>query len=155
MPWQQMSKKIEIVYFVNVHPKTFHLTSYSQNIFFDLCQLYWKNYLNLQILLRNKWGFLICIHTLPLNFLFSDWLFCKYAECIENVHCTLRTAPSLHKVLLVHDRACECHIDLPIFFHRVKLLIFFMFSGILKPFYLSFFMNMSKWFCFSVVYELS
>ena len=27
------------------------------------------------------------IHTLQLNFLFSDWLFNKYAECFENVHC--------------------------------------------------------------------
>ena len=35
------------------------------------------------------------IHTLQLNFLFSDWLFRKYAECIENVHCTARTAPRL------------------------------------------------------------
>ena len=35
------------------------------------------------------------IHTLQLNFLFSDWLFSKYAECIENVHCTLLTAPKL------------------------------------------------------------
>ena len=24
------------------------------------------------------------IHTLPLNFLFSDWLVSKYTECIEN-----------------------------------------------------------------------
>ena len=31
-------------------------------------------------------------HTLQLNFLLSDWLFSKYAECIENVHCTPRTA---------------------------------------------------------------
>ena len=29
------------------------------------------------------------IHTLQLNFLFSDWLFSKYAECIKNVHCSL------------------------------------------------------------------
>ena len=35
------------------------------------------------------------IHTLQLNFLLSDWLFSKYAECIENVHCTPRTAPRL------------------------------------------------------------
>ena len=40
------------------------------------------------------------------------------------------------------------------FFHWVKLLVFFMFSGILKPFYLLFFTNMSKLFCISVVYEL-
>ena len=38
---------------------------------------------------------LIKIHTLQLNFLSSDWLFSKYAECIENVHCTPRTAPRL------------------------------------------------------------
>ena len=35
------------------------------------------------------------IHTLQLNFLFSDWLFTKYAQCIENVHWTPRTAPRL------------------------------------------------------------
>ena len=32
------------------------------------------------------------IHTRQLNFLFSDWLFSKYAERMENVHCTPRTA---------------------------------------------------------------
>ena len=47
----------------------------------------------------------VVIHTLLLIFLFSDWFFSKYAECIENVHCTLRTAPRLHEVLLVRDRA--------------------------------------------------
>ena len=31
-------KKIKFVYFVYVHPKAFHLTSYKQNLFFDLCQ---------------------------------------------------------------------------------------------------------------------
>ena len=35
----------------------------------------------------------IIIHTLQLNFLFSDWFFSKYAECIEYVQCTLHTAP--------------------------------------------------------------
>ena len=35
-------KKIKFVYFVYVHPKAFHLTSYKQNLFCDLCQLYWK-----------------------------------------------------------------------------------------------------------------
>ena len=75
------------------------------------------------------------IHILQLNFLFFDWLFCKYAECIENVHFTPRTAPRLRKVLLVRDRARERHIDWSTFFHWVKLLIFFMFSDILKPFY--------------------
>ena len=33
-------KKIKLVYFDYVHPKAFHLTSYKQNLFFDLCQLY-------------------------------------------------------------------------------------------------------------------
>ena len=55
------------------------------------------------------------IHTRQLNFLFSDWLFSKYAECIENVHCTPRTAPRLRlglcEVLLVRDLAREHHID--------------------------------------------
>ena len=54
---------------------------------------------------------LILIHTLQLNFLFSDWLLSKYAECVENVHCTPRTAPRLCKVLLVRDRTRERHID--------------------------------------------
>ena len=35
-------KKVKFVYFDYVHPKAFHLTSYKQNLFFDLCQLYWK-----------------------------------------------------------------------------------------------------------------
>ena len=35
------------------------------------------------------------IHTLQLNFLFSNWLCSKYTECIENVHFTPRTAPRL------------------------------------------------------------
>ena len=54
---------------------------------------------------------LINIHTLQLNVLFSDRLFSKYAECIENVHCTPRTARRLREVLLVCDRTCERHID--------------------------------------------
>ena len=41
-----------------------------------------------------KWDKVYCclifIHTLPLNFLFCDWFFSKYAEWIENVHCTPR-----------------------------------------------------------------
>ena len=51
------------------------------------------------------------IHTPQLNFLLSDWLFSKYAECIENVHCTPRTAPRLREVLLVRDLARKCHVD--------------------------------------------
>ena len=97
------------------------------------------------------------IHTLQLNFLFSDWLFSKYAECIENVHCTLRTAPRLRPDCAKCSWcviARKCSHRLIHFFHWVKLLIFFLFSGILKPFYLQFFTNMSKWFCFSVMYEL-
>ena len=35
-------KKVKFIYFVYVHPKAFHLTTYKQNLFFDLCQLYWK-----------------------------------------------------------------------------------------------------------------
>ena len=54
---------------------------------------------------------LILIHTPQLNFLFSDWLFSKYAECVENAHCTPHTAPRLHKVLSVYDRARERPID--------------------------------------------
>ena len=46
-------------------------------------------------------GPLFDIHTLQLNFLLSDWLFSKYAECIENAHCTPRTASRLREVLLV------------------------------------------------------
>ena len=56
---------------------------------------------------------MIGIYTLQLNFLFCDWLFSKYIECIENVHCTLCTAPRLREVLLVRDRVC--HIDWSIF----------------------------------------
>ena len=48
-------------------------------------------------------GALWDIHTLQLNFLFPDWLFSKYAESIENVHCIQRTAPRPRKVLLVRD----------------------------------------------------
>ena len=61
-------------------------------------------------------GALKLIHTLQLDFLFSDWLFSKYAECIENVYCTPQTAPRLHEVLLVCDPACERHIHWSIFF---------------------------------------
>ena len=69
------------------------------------------------------------IHTLQLNFLFSDdWFFSKYTECIENVHCTKRTAPRQRMVFLI-ARVIITLTD-P-FFHWVKL-IFFMFSGILK-----------------------
>ena len=53
----------------------------------------------------------IKVHTLQLNFFFYDWLFSKYAEYIENVHCTLRTAPRLRKMLLVRDHACEHHMN--------------------------------------------
>ena len=51
------------------------------------------------------------IHTLLLDFLFSDWLVIKYAECIENVKCIPGTAPRMHIVLLVPSRASERHID--------------------------------------------
>ena len=116
------------------------------------------------------------IHTLQLNFLFSDLLFSKYVDCIKNVHCTPRTTSSLREVLLVRDRMCERHIDWSIFFHWVKLLIFFMFSSILNhiiSYIISIFISIPKqtskseshfiyifsrtWpndFCFSVVYEL-
>ena len=50
-----------------------------------------------------------------------------------------RTAPRQREVLVVRDPALERHIDCSIFFHWVKLLIFFMFSDILKAFYLYFF----------------
>ena len=64
--------------------------------------------------------------------MFSNWLFSKYAECIDNVHCTPRTAPRLRS-----DRArcfwCVNVTSTDPFFHWVKLLIFFLFSGILKP----------------------
>ena len=89
------------------------------------------------------------IHTLQLNFLFSEWLFSKYAECIENVHC----AQAARGAFGAWSRAWTSHRPIH-FFHWVELLIFFMFSGILRSFYLQFFTNMSKWFCFSVVYEL-
>ena len=83
-------------------------------------------------------SWLTLIHTLQLNFLFSDWLLSKYAECIENVHCTPRTAPRLRPdcarcFWCVIARANVTSTDT--FFHWVKLLIFFMISGILKPFY--------------------
>ena len=50
-----------------------------------------------------------------LNFLFFDWLFSKYAESIENVHCTPSTAPRLREELLVRDCERERHIDRSIF----------------------------------------
>ena len=66
-------------------------------------------------------------------------------------------APRLLMVPLMHD--CASYWLLHFFsvclfvcfvfvFCWVKLLIMFMFSGILKPFYLSFVSNMIKWFCF-------
>ena len=59
---------------------------------------------------------ILLIHTLQLNFLFSDWLFRKYVECIKSVQNTPRTAPRLREVLLVRDRVRERHIDWSIFF---------------------------------------
>ena len=35
-------KMIKFVYFVYVHPKAFHLTSYKQNLFLTLASYYWK-----------------------------------------------------------------------------------------------------------------
>ena len=51
-----------------------------------------------------------------LNFLFFDWLVSKYAECIENIQCTPRSAQRLRIMLLVRDRARDRHIDWSIFF---------------------------------------
>ena len=63
----------------------------------------------------NSWllllSYLDSIHTLPLNFLFRDWFFSKYAEWIENVHCTPRlSAYSLFVIswpLNRHDKSRE------------------------------------------------
>ena len=83
--------------------------------------------------IKNGYGLALTnIHTLQLNFLFSDWLFSKYAECIENVHCTPQTARGAFGAwsrVWTSQRLIH-------FFHWVKLLIFFMFSWILEPFYL-------------------
>ena len=76
-----------------------------------------------------------------------SWFFSKYAKCIENVQWTPRIGPRLREVLWMHDCMHDHHIHWSIFHcvKMVKLLIFFMFSGILKPFYLFF---------FTVMYEL-
>ena len=75
------------------------------------------------------------IHTLQLNFLFSDWLFNKYVECIENSTALRILRQDCARCFwCVITRANVTSTD-P-FFHWVKLLIFFMFSGILKSFYL-------------------
>ena len=94
-------------------------------------------------------------------FIHSNLISCALIGSLVNTrsvlkmsHCTPRTAPRLREVLLVRDRAHERHIDWSIFIIWIKLLIFFMFRDILKPFYLQFLTNMSKGFCFSVVYEL-
>ena len=76
------------------------------------CAIFWSHALKI-------------IHTLQIDFLFSDWLFSKYAGCIGNVHCTPRTAPRLREVLLVRDRARERHMGWSIF-SLGKGLIFFM-----------------------------
>ena len=62
---------------------------------------------------------LILIHTLQLNFLFSDWLSSKYAECIENVYCTLRTCAQTARGAF----GARTSHRLIHFFHWVKLLI--------------------------------
>ena len=94
-------------------------------------QVHWTS---IQIHIRQKkLNYLMMFHTLQLNFLFSDWLFSKYAECIENFHCIPRTANRLREMLLVRDHKRERHIDWSIF-SRVNLLIFFMFSAILSHF---------------------
>ena len=69
-------------------------------------------------------SYVLKIHTLQLNFLFSDWLFSKYVECIGDVHCTPGTAPRLREGLVV-VRVNVTSTD-P-FFHWVKLLIFSLF----------------------------
>ena len=86
------------------------------------------------------------IHTLQLNFLFSDWLFTcsKYWKCQQHsVYCAQTARGAFGAWLCAWTSHWLIH-----FFHWVKLLIFFMFSDILRPFYLEFFMNMSNWFLF-------
>ena len=88
----------------------------------------------------------------------SDWSFSKYAAWLKMYNALRGLRPD--------SAMCFCCVARVIvtltnpFFQWVKLLIFFMFSGILKPFYSYFFIlffffftNMSKRFCFSVVYE--
>ena len=52
------------------------------------------------------------IHTLQLSFWFSDWLFSKYAEWIENVHCTPHIAPSMRCFCYVITRVIVTSTDL-------------------------------------------
>ena len=77
------------------------------------------------------------ILTLQLDFLFSDWLSSKYAECIENVHCIL------------HLDCARCFWCVIVtltdpFFHLEKLLLFFMICGILMHFIRYFFHELDQ-----------
>ena len=47
-------------------------------------------------------GFII--HALLRNFLFSDWLICKYTKCIENAWGTPHSVPRLSIALMVPER---------------------------------------------------
>ena len=49
-------------------------------------------------------------HTLQLDFLFFDWLFINYTECIENIQCTLLTVPRMREVLLLRVRTCDAFL---------------------------------------------
>ena len=57
---------------------------------------------------------LLSIHTLQLDFLFSDWFCFKYAECIENAKCTVYFAQTARGAF-VRDRRYDHHIDQYIF----------------------------------------
>ena len=55
----------------------------------------------------SQWFIHFC--TFQLDFLFSDWLFSKYTECIENVHGTQCTASKLREVLAAAFGVWSCH----------------------------------------------
>ena len=73
-------KKIKFVYFVYVHPKAIHLTTYKQNLFFLPLPAILKNYLRLQLSISKvrKFQVLIllpnfCIHVVLDKFSKNPW----------------------------------------------------------------------------------
>ena len=55
------------------------------------------------------------IHTLQLGYLLSDWLFSKYAECMENVQCTPEYCAHTAWGAIGKWHVCDRHIVWSIF----------------------------------------
>ena len=81
------------------------------------------------------------------QFIHSILISCSLIGPLVNTQSVLKIYNALH-VLLLPDRACDRHIEWSIFSLGKVVLIFFMLSGILKPFYFNFSQTwaLSNWF---------